>query len=141
MMMPPLSTRKFELGAQYLPALNAGEIIAAQKALSAGDLGPLDGILANLAKAGEARTVRTLSAIYSATETEIKAATKDPAILAELIDAAAERPITETLQESISFFFGAALLLGASRASLGIPEPEPDPETVSKPKTTRRSKG
>lgn len=144
--MMSLSTRKYEAGLPYLPTLDASRLIAAQKALEAGDLSRLPELIASLAKSGEAQVIRKLSAIYSASETEIKAAIKDPAVMAELEDRSAEQPFSTSFSEAIAFFFGAALLLGVPPSSLGINAPvsaDAAPETApkAKNKSGARSKG
>lgn len=142
-MTTQLSTRKYELALPLLAQIEAKRIFDAQKALAAGDLALLPELIASLAKSGEMQTVRKLSAIYSATETELKAAAKDATILAEIEERAADRPFNETFSEVLTFFFGAALLLGASPTSLGIVIPTAEaaePEKASPKKTAKQTK-
>lgn len=76
-----------------------------------------------LGKTGKLLTVRKLSAIYRATDNELKMAETDPTWMAKFEDQAAERPFRETFEDAMSFHAALWESLGVSPVSSAPAEP------------------
>jgi hypothetical protein len=135
------STRRFELGLPLFQGLDLAAIQEAENAMVAEttkakaegrapnpDPKSFMALLGALAKAADGRTIRRLSAIWNATEDQLKEAESNPEAMAALEEAAAKRPYSSCLKDSLDFFSGVGISWGASQGSSKPQTQEASPE-------------
>jgi hypothetical protein len=130
------TTRKFETGLPLFSGLDLGVIYDAQAQITKGDFHGLTAMVETLAKTGSLKTIRKLSAIWTASEIELKAAEANPELMAQLEERAAERPFNETFQEAMDFHVALLSALGIIPVSSAPAEPTKDKGKGKKPKTS-----
>ena len=125
------STRRMELALPHFQTLDLGAVMGAQARLEAGDPAGLSAFIATLAATANARAIRTLAALSTATDIELRMAETDPKIMAALIENAADKPFGENFKAAMDF-------LGGLFASLGItPSSSEPPEQPKRPRKPR----
>lgn len=106
------TTRRFEHGIPLLATLSPQTLLRAWgQVVEQNPLGLLD-LITGLGPACDTRTLRRLSAIYRATDSQLLRAESDPSVLKALEEDAAERSLKECFDDAMSFFIGAAEQLG-----------------------------
>lgn len=80
------------MGLPLFSGLDLGKIAQAQSRLEAGEVEGLSDFLSILSNAATARTIRRLSAVWTASDNLLKSAEADPAVMATLELDAAEKP-------------------------------------------------
>jgi hypothetical protein len=124
------STRRFELGLPLFKGLDMGALMGAQSRLHAGDPKGITEFVITLGEAGEARTLRKLAAIWTASDDDLQKAEQDAAFRVQLEEAAAQKPFPESVKATFDFFAGLMASLGASLAS-SEPEGESAPNNLA----------
>lgn len=99
-----LSTRRMEHGTPLLANFDLGAIIGAQEAVQNGDKAAVAEFIRVLSVAGKARSIRAISAVARASTDQLREAEANPAVMAILEEAAAERPFLECFKDAIGFF-------------------------------------
>lgn len=121
------TTRRMELALPLFSGLDLGLLMEARAQLGRGEWAGITRFMEGLGAAGQARTVRKLAAIWTATEIELKQAEASPQVMAELEERAAAQPFAKSFQDTLDFHFA---LLGSFGVTLGSSEDEParDPD-------------
>jgi hypothetical protein len=106
------STRRLEMALPLIAPI--AQMMEARAKVKAGDASAMPMVMERLGSAGVARSVRKLSAIFSANDNELEQAEKDPAYLAKMEATAAGRPFAETFGEAMELFGYALGLAGVT---------------------------
>ena len=132
-----LSTRRFELGLPLFAGLDLGLILQSQEKIAKQEFEGLTSFIKTLGETGQLRTIRKLSAIWTATEIELEMAENDPKIMKSLEDNAAKKMFSETFNDAMTFVGSLWEQLGLHLGS-SVQAPEATPE--DKPKKPRKTK-
>jgi hypothetical protein len=102
--MPMLSTRRMEHGTTLLVDFDLGALMGAQEGFQKEDPEAIAQFIKILSGAGKARSVRRLSAVFRATEDQLREAEGEPSVLQALEEEAAARPYAESFKDAVGFF-------------------------------------
>jgi len=120
-----ISTQRLELGAPYFEKFRVGELTDPAQ------------VARVFIESASAKSVRHLSAIWTATELEIEMAETTPSVLAALVAKSAKRPYGETLEDAMRFF---TVWLGSITRALDSLNPAPTVTETATQKLTPRKK-
>ena len=101
--MTTTTTRRIELGLPLFPDLGYNVLVNAGLMVMKGASPDIPIFLGALATAGRLTVIRKLSAIWRATDLELKMAEGQPAVMADLEAQAAERPFSECFRDAMAF--------------------------------------
>jgi hypothetical protein len=129
-----LSTRLFEMALPEFSGLNLAEIEQAGKTLEAGDAEGFNLFIQSFSKAATLHTIRKISALWNATEIELRTAEVDPKVMQELVDRQSEKPFSETFRDTTDFlkalFASFALAQNSSGLEVKAPKKTQAPKKV-----------
>lgn len=111
--------RRFEMALPFFKHLDLARLAEVESLFIRKDTDALQKLAVVLGDAAAGNTIRKLSAIYRATDAELKEAETSPQKIEALYESAAERPFGETYRDAVAFHAELLKSLGLTPDSSG----------------------